>query len=435
MTQTNYWPHGAPSYLAYGNSVARGATFNSRLQPGQLWDTLNNDASKYLFAESPMNWGDATHPDNGNLYGLTLYAGGPAPLANLQQFAESFGYDTVNRLNSATDGGGWSRSFGYDAYGNSWVITAAGGPWSGSTPVASTVFTGANQISGTSYDASGDQLQVNGNTVSYDAENRMTTVTESGASETLAYDGAGQRVEKMLPTVTTVYVYDAFGQLAAEYSSAGGNTLACSTCYLSVDHLGSTRMVTDQNGNVVARHDYLPFGEELAGGTVGRSGQWGPGNDNINQKFTGQIRDSETGLDFFNARYFGAALGRFTSPDPANAGADLTNPQSWNGYAYVWNNPLVNTDPSGADTCSDGSYADACVTATPDPVDLESVCWWCWEYGIPYTGSQQSAQPAQQPAPTPQQPPLGSSQQLPKNGARNCSANPASAGQYAAATA
>jgi len=67
----------------------------------------------------------------------------------------------------------------------------------------------------------------------------------------------------------------------------------------------------------------------------------------VEQKFTGQVRDSETGLDFFTARYYGSALGRFTSPAPANAGADPTDPQSWNAYAYVRNNPLALVDPMG----------------------------------------------------------------------------------------
>jgi RHS repeat-associated protein len=67
----------------------------------------------------------------------------------------------------------------------------------------------------------------------------------------------------------------------------------------------------------------------------------------VNQKFTGQERDAETGLDYFHARYFSAALGRFNSPDPGNAGASLFNPQSWNAYTYVFNNPLTNTDPTG----------------------------------------------------------------------------------------
>lgn len=67
----------------------------------------------------------------------------------------------------------------------------------------------------------------------------------------------------------------------------------------------------------------------------------------MEQRFTGQIRDTGTGLDYFNARYYTAPLGRFNSADPGNTGADLSDPQTWNGYAYVRNNPLVLSDQSG----------------------------------------------------------------------------------------
>jgi len=61
---------------------------------------------------------------------------------------------------------------------------------------------------------------------------------------------------------------------------------------------------------------------------------------------TGKERDQETGLDYFGARYYGSALGRFTSPDPL-AGIDPYDPQSWNAYAYGRNNPLSYVDPTG----------------------------------------------------------------------------------------
>lgn len=69
-------------------------------------------------------------------------------------------------------------------------------------------------------------------------------------------------------------------------------------------------------------------------------------------KFTGKERDSESGLDYFGARYYGSALGRFTSPDwSANPEpvpyATLSNPQSLNLYSYVLNNPLSKPDLDG----------------------------------------------------------------------------------------
>jgi RHS repeat-associated protein len=62
---------------------------------------------------------------------------------------------------------------------------------------------------------------------------------------------------------------------------------------------------------------------------------------------TQKERDNETGLDYFGARYYASTQGRFTSPDPGNAGADEGDPQSWNGYAYSLNNPLRFIDPDG----------------------------------------------------------------------------------------
>jgi RHS repeat-associated protein len=165
------------------------------------------------------------------------------------------------------------------------------------------------------YDSAGRQLMANGNTLAYDAENRQTSVTSPGSTgggtETYAYDGNGHRVEKSGPGGTTVCVYDAFGQLAAEYATALPNTPPCTTCYISADHLGSVRLVTDQTGNVVSRHDYLPFGEEIAGNAPGRNSQFGA-TDNLSQRFTGKERDGESGLDYFGTRYYGSTLGRFT---------------------------------------------------------------------------------------------------------------------------
>ena len=67
------------------------------------------------------------------------------------------------------------------------------------------------------------------------------------------------------------------------------------------------------------------------------------------EEFTGKERDQETGLDYFGARYFSGAQGRFTSPAPENASAFLypDDPQSWNGYSYARNNPLRYVDPDG----------------------------------------------------------------------------------------
>jgi RHS repeat-associated protein len=160
-------------------------------------------------------------------------------------------------------------------------------------------------------------------------------------------------VAKVAPDgTTTVYVYDAFGKLAAEYSNPG--PLEPATSYLTADHLGSTRLVTGSNGAVQERHDYLPFGEELFAGTGPRTQEMGyPISEplgGVRQKFAGKERDAETGLDYFGARYYSGAQGRFNSPDEPLMDQHMLDPQSWNLYSYARNNPLRFFDPSGR-TC------------------------------------------------------------------------------------
>src|SRR6266536_1544799 len=142
--------------------------------------------------------------------------------------------------------------------------------------------------------------------------------------------------------------------------------------WLVTDHLGSTRMVIDETGSLagIKRNDFAPFGEVLTAGPGIRSENNGYSGDSVRQKFGSKERDNETGLDFFEARYFSSVQGRFTSPDEFQGGpielfsiaastnptfyADLTNPQSLNKYQYCYNNPLRYTDPNGHAPDGDG---------------------------------------------------------------------------------
>ena len=160
--------------------------------------------------------------------------------------------------------------------------------------------------------------------VTYDGENHAVQVADTTpggqAPVTFTYDANGQRVTKASGSGTVIYAADAFGQVVAEYSTAATAQVACATCFFTADHLGSTRLVTDANANVVSRRDYLPFGEQIDPWIGPRNQQWND-NDNASHKFTGQERDQETGMDFFQARYYSAAIGRFTSADPRAGGS------------------------------------------------------------------------------------------------------------------
>lgn len=189
-----------------------------------------------------------------------------------------------------------------------------------------------------------------GRTMAYDADSRMTAYNDipamSSNNRNYGYDGEGRRVRKSTTSgIDTVYVYDAFGRLAAEYKLSF--SLPVGIQFRTTDHLGSTRLVTDYGAAVLSRHDYSPFGEEIPAGLGGRSTSMGYGQPGLTQKFTAKERDAESGIDYFGARYTASSMGRFDTPDEILFDQFSQNPQSWNLYAYVRNNPLRFTDPVG----------------------------------------------------------------------------------------
>ena len=123
----------------------------------------------------------------------------------------------------------------------------------------------------------------------------------------------------------------------APYKMIGGfGGVSYHMTYYHLDHLGSPRILTDSAGVRVQGQHFLPFGEEM------------PVEAGVNaRKFTGHERDAETGLDYMMARYYRGQFGRFASPDPSDESVDLEQPQSWNRYSYVLNNPMNLVDPDG----------------------------------------------------------------------------------------
>ena len=370
-TVNTYTPAGGIASMSLLNGLTEGRTWNDRLQPTGI--QVSNSSSTQLlglglFPCASLGTSCASG-NNGNLQAQTI----SAPALALTQ---NYSYDVLNRLQTATETpSSWYQTYGYTASGNRYINPTGTDNFStsGYAATAASQFNSQNQLTvdNAAFDSSGNQTGIGAASGSYaytwDAEGRITSAASSASVTAYVYDGEGQRVQKITcppgtqsctasttgATVTS-YVYDAAGNLAAEYGALeDGRTSDCGTayCYVSVDHLGSTRLLTDANGNVQRRYDYLPFGEEAWAGS-----QWGGRTsgmgyqataDGFNPKFTGQQRDTESLLDYFHARYYAPYQGRFVSPDPGNAGADMTNPQTWNGYSYTGNNPLNITDPSG----------------------------------------------------------------------------------------
>jgi len=178
------------------------------------------------------------------------------------------------------------------------------------------------------------------------------------------YDGDGQRVKKSSGRLYwgagPLAESDANGTLVAEYVFVNGqramrrDVSTGAMHYYFLDHLGSTSVVANSSGTIENESDYLPFGEENAFQNATEQ----------HFKFTGKERDTETGLDYFGARYYASTMGRFMSPDWAATAtavpyADFGDPQTLNLYGYVRNNPLSHADGDGHCCSDEWSYLKA----------------------------------------------------------------------------
>jgi RHS repeat-associated protein len=174
---------------------------------------------------------------------------------------------------------------------------------------------------------------------------------------------------------TTYFVgahYELTGSTVTKYFFAGAARIAMrkytipqsmSVEYLLGDHLGSTSLTTDTNGVKVSEMRYKPWGEIRYSWTSAPATT--PAYQLPSYTFTGQYSDSYINLLWYNSRHYDPALGRFTSPDTIIP--DPSNSQSWDRYAYTFNNPVLYVDPDGHAPCKPGYR---CVTPIADERDL-----------------------------------------------------------------
>lgn len=348
VSSIGYASHNALATQTYGNSLIHAISYNNRLQPSEI--KLGTSGAPTSIIDLVYSYG--TTNNNGNVQSIAYSGGGLT-------YTQTFAYDALNRLTTAQENSGtnWSQTNGYDRYGNRWIDLGGGNQ--------SLYFTTSNnRITGASYDNAGNLLNDGLHSYAYDAENKISKVDGTSA---YVYDGNGLRVRKLVGE-NLRFIYGIGGQLLAEYSGAtgalkkeyvySGTGLVATieptainsngTRYATADHLGSPRVITNSSAGVVSRHDYMPFGEEIGSGVGGRTVGSGFGvAEGLRKKFTSHERDVETGLDYMQARYYQGLQGRFTSADPLLASGRSANPQSWNRYAYVLNNPVRLIDPTG----------------------------------------------------------------------------------------
>ncbi|MGH9803503.1 MAG: RHS repeat-associated core domain-containing protein, partial [Blastocatellia bacterium] len=363
-----------------GTSSTDPATWNR----GALINYYSNQART-----ANNQWLNATD-NNGNVTRVQHFvptADVPDPVNNYAvPMIDDYDYDALNRITlvtgrqQASSGSSWTSVYGqgysYDRWGNR-TINAGATYGTGINNAVYSVDTATNRLTAMTYDAAGSVITDTGNAREYDGENRMKKAWGGSQWNYYVYDADGKRVRRIVGSTETWQVYGLEGELIAEYPVNGaastpqkeygyrsGQMLIVGGCdvarWIVADHLGTPRMEVDPGGSLTTmrRHDYLPFGEELTvgmGNSSIRTTGMGYTADCVRQRFTEKERDTETGLDFFEARYFGSVQGRFTSPDPLGfwtleeqaRDEHISNPQRWNKYVYVINNPLHYVDPDG----------------------------------------------------------------------------------------
>jgi len=279
--------------------------------------------------------------------------------------SQSYMYDSLNRLTHA-----WSTTLSGTAPG-AWDINYLLDPWGNMTNrVPSTSFSNSpapdnfintvntnNQlVSQVNYDTAGNSIFDGNHHYAFDAENRVYMLDNSG-SQNYVYDPEGRRVGKRGTSNDVVYWYGAgstpllitndAGVPTTEYYFFGSERVAqreingsSSTLrYYLGDNIGSTSLLINADGSIYSEDDYYPYGKEhcISGAC-----------SFMEFKYTGKERDSESGLDYFGARYFASSMGRWVSTDPKGISLrHLLNPQKLNKYTYVLNNPLTLVDPNG----------------------------------------------------------------------------------------
>jgi RHS repeat-associated protein len=292
----------------------------------------------------------------------------------------SYQFDQLRRVRTAS--GAATEQYTYDAFGNY------------SPPGTALTFDGSNRITGGSgylYDAAGEMTFDGFHSYEYTGDGLILSV-DNGASR-YSYDAEGNRIRKESADGIREYIW--FGnKVIAEkgpdgrwidYVYAGGNRIASlqqketrpndagstKITFFVTSTSGITRTAISENGDVQATGSFTPYGMQIRGDQAAAQ-----------ISFSDEIYDPETGLDTYHYRSYNPRLGRWMTPDPSVLHfSRLDNPQTFNQYSYVVDNPLkywdslgLSSPPDcGTDDCGGGGGGggdpcdvDACVT-TPDP--------------------------------------------------------------------
>jgi RHS repeat-associated protein len=266
----------------------------------------------------------------------------------LNNITEQYTYDPLYQLTQVTQGATTTESYSYDAVGNR--ISSLG-----MSPYA---YNSTNELISTpsvtfTYDGNGNTItkadSSGTTTYNWDFENKLTSVVVpgSGGTVTFKYDPFGRRIQKSSSNGTTNYLYeaansieelDSAGLVLARYTQGSiiDEPLAESRSgavirYYEQDGLGAVTSLSDSTGTVANSYTYDTFGNLTAS----------TGSFMNPFQYTGRDYDTETGLQYYRARYYDSRSGRFLSEDPIRLQGGI------NFYAYVKNSPVRYLDPTG----------------------------------------------------------------------------------------
>ena len=300
----------------------------------------------------------------GRITGYTHISNG-TPVPALDQ---SFGYDNLNRLTSATLGS-TAIQYSYDATGNRTAKVVSGTSYPNTISTTSNRLNQTQDITGTAtvvHDAAGNITSDGTNSYTYSDRGRLATMTNAGGTVSYNYNALELRVGKtgptgLVPTGATYYVYDEEGKLLGEYDANGtplyetiylsgmvgvvkqagtatAGDIAISLYNVSTDQLGAPRIVTRQSDEtLVWRWDSAePFGATAPDQNPASLGIF-----SFNQRLPGQVFDAESGLFQNWNREYSPRIGRYMQSDPIGMAGGI------NTFEYVGGSPLSNSDPAG----------------------------------------------------------------------------------------
>jgi RHS repeat-associated protein len=310
----------------------------------------------------------------------------PNDLQALRSYTERYEYDAVGNFEALihhANGAGWTRRYDYQEDS---LLEA---DKKSNRLTRTTVGNGLNQVEPYTHDAHGNMTSMpHLGAMVWDFKDELQQADLGGGGTAYyVYDGAGQRVRKVIESQNGARqkerLYLGGFEIYREYSGVAislereslhvlddkqrialvetqtiqnGNTvngLVPLQRYQLGNHLGSSSVELDKDGALIAYEEYHPFGT-----TSFQAGRSAAEVSLKRYRYTGKERDEESGLCYHDARYYASWLGRWASSDPLGLAKET------NLYVYCRNNPIVRVDPTGLD--SEITFTEEDIRAHPE---------------------------------------------------------------------